>query len=126
MRKHVYTRELAPTNTGSVERPARLNLRETVEVHARTSKVFARLRELSGMPRDSCIADVWEQKMLPLVEHAVWHLSESPSAIRDFIASLMKPLPKEDYVRNRYKVLKERFETVRQPSLFEGKEDRAP
>ncbi len=113
MRKHTYTREAAPTNTGSVSRPARTNLRETCEVHARTLKAFAALREMTGMPEGASLADVWEQKMLPLVEHAIWHLRESPTAVRSFVATLTMPLPREDYARNRYQRLKERF----QPSL---------
>lgn len=117
MRKHTYTEELAPRNTGSVERPARFNLRETCEVHARTIKAFATLREISGMPKDASFADVWEEKMLPLVEHAIWHMKESPSSVKALIGSLMKPLPKEDYIRNQFNRLKERF----QPTLF-GKE----
>lgn len=113
MRKHTYTHEAAPTNTGSVSRPARTNLRETCEVHARTLKAFSALREMTGMPKDACLADVWEQKMLPLVEHAIWHLRESPSAVKSFVAALTRPLPREDYVRNQYLRLKERF----QPTL---------
>ncbi len=113
MRKHTYTREAAPTTTGSVSRPARTNLRETCEVHARTLKAFSALREMTGMPKGACLADVWEQKMLPLVEHAIWHLRESPTAVKSFVATLTMPLPREDYVRNQYQRLKERF----QPTL---------
>ena len=110
MQKHTYTHELAPTNTGSLERPARINLRETVEVHARTLKAFSAIRELTGMPKDASLADIWEFKILPAIEHINWHARESPSAVRDFVTSLFRPLPKEDYVRARYEQLKMRFE----------------
>ena len=110
MRKHTYTRELAPANTGSVTRPARFNMRQTCEVHARTTKLFVETRERLGLPKDATFADVWEEALLPLCEHALWHLRESPTAMKGVIRSLYKPLPAEDYVRNRYAVLKARLE----------------
>ena len=110
MRKHTYTRELAPTNTGSVTRPARFNMRQTCEVHARTSRVFSETRERLGLPKDYTFADVWEHALLPLCEHALWYLRESPKAVGGLVHSLYKPLPAEDYVRNRYAVLKARLE----------------
>ena len=110
MRKHTYTRELAPRNTGSVSRPARFNMRQTCEVHARTSKLFAETRERLGLPKDYTFADVWENALLPLCEHALWHLRESPSAMKGVVRSLFSPLPVEDYVRTRYAALKARLE----------------
>lgn len=113
MRKHTYTRELAPTNTGSVTRPARFNMRQTCEVHARTTKLFTETRERLGLPRDATFADVWEHALLPLCEHALWHLRESPTALKGLVRSLYRPLDPSDYVRNQYKRLKERFEPQR-------------
>ena len=110
MQKHTYTRELAPKNTGSLERPARTNLRETVEVHARTLRAFSQIRELTGMPNDASLADIWEYKILLAIEHIIWHAKESPTAVRDFVMSLFKLLPKEDYVRTRYEQYRMRFE----------------
>lgn len=49
--KHTYTNELAPTNTGSLLRPARFNLRLTCQSRARTHKAFQAVRELCGMPK---------------------------------------------------------------------------
>lgn len=110
MRKHTYTRELAPTNTGSLNRPARFNLRQTCEVHARTTKLFVETRALLELPKDYTFADIWERAILPLAEHALWHLRESPTAVKGLVRSLYSPLDPSDYVRNRYKALKERFE----------------
>jgi len=113
MRKHTYTHELAPTNTGSLTRPARFNMRQTCEVHARTTKIFAETRAALGMPEDATFADVWETALLPLCEHALWHLRESPTAMKSMIRSLYRPLNPHDYVRNQFKRLKARFEPER-------------
>ena len=113
MRKHTYTNELAPMNTGSVTRPARFNMRQTCEVHARTTRAFIETRKAVGLPDDATFADVWERAMLPLCEHALWHLRESPTAVKGFVRSLYRPLDPSDYIRNQYKRLRERFEPKR-------------
>lgn len=113
MTKHTYTHAEAPTNTGSLTRPARFNMRQTCEVHARTTKLFVETRERLGLPADATFADVWENALLPLCEHALWHLRESPTAVKSLVRSLYRPLPVEDYVRNQFKRLKERFEPAR-------------
>ena len=110
MRKHVYTDDLAPTNTGSRSRPARLNLRLTCSDRARTHKVLSEIRELLDLPKGWCYADIWSRSALFALEHLVWHLKESPSAMKNLAREMFKPLPTEDYVRNRYAALKERFE----------------
>lgn len=108
--KHTYTREEAPTNTGSLTRPARFNMRQTVEVHARTHSAFQRVRKATGLPADESYADVWEKKILLAVEHLLWHMDNSPKAVRDFVRSLFEPLPREDYLRVRYETLRLRFD----------------
>lgn len=113
MRKHRYTYEDAPTNTGSKSRPARFNLRQTVEVHARTHKLFQETREVLGLPKDTDYATIFEEALLPLCEHALWMIRESPSAMGKMIRSLYSPLPISDHVRNRYAVLKARLEPHR-------------
>ena len=110
MRKHVYTNDQAPTNTGSLARPARFNLRLDCETRARTIKVFTETRELLGMPKDASFADVWQNGILKLAERAVWHMRESPTAMRNLVRSLYRNLEPEDHVRNRYAVLKARLE----------------
>lgn len=110
MKKHTYTRELAPTNTGSMTRPARFNMRQTCEVHARTTKLFIETKKALGLGDDLSFADVWEVALLPLCEHALWHLRESPTAMKGMVRSMFKPLPKEDYVRARFAELKARLE----------------
>ncbi len=115
MRKHTYTQELAPTNTGSLTRPARLNLRLDCSTWARTHKVFNELREMLGLPKEYSYADVWEYAALLALEHTVWHLKESPTAMKALVRSLYERLPKEDWVRNRYAALKERLEPKPRP-----------
>ena len=117
MQKHKYTEAEAPTNTGSLTRPARFNLRLDCQARARTLKVFADAKRLLDMPKDKCNADIWQEALLPALEHLCWHLRESPSAMKGVARSMFKPLPIEDYVRNRYAALKERFE----PKLTQGK-----
>lgn len=115
MRKHTYTNELAPTNTGSISRPARFNMRQTCEVHARTTRLFVDTREAVGLPKDATFADIWERALLPLCEHALWHIRESPTAVKELVKSLYRPLPRQDWVRNRFKELKERLEPTPMP-----------
>lgn len=110
MLKHRYTDEEAPTNTGSLARPARFNMRLTCSARARTVKVFREVRELTGMTPDKAFADVWEEKILPAVEHILWNAREAPRGTRAFVLDLFKPLAKEDYVRARYEQLKARLD----------------
>ena len=44
MTRHIYTEALAPLNTGSIERPARFNLRLTCQARARTHKALGEKR----------------------------------------------------------------------------------
>ena len=115
MRKHTYTEAEAPTNTGSLSRPARFNMRQTCQVHARTTRLFIETRERLGLPPDATFADVWERALLPLCEHALWHLRESPTAMKNMVRSLYRPLDPSDHVRNQYKRLKARFEPAERP-----------
>lgn len=39
----------------------------------------------------------------------IWHIKESPTAMKDMVKTLFNPLPKEDYVRVRYEQLQMRF-----------------
>ena len=109
MKKHTYTRELAPTNTGSISRPARFNLRQTVEVHARTHKMFCELRIIAGLPEGTDYATIFERALLPMCEHVIWNAREAPRGTRNMMLDLFRPLAIEDHVRNRYESLKERF-----------------
>lgn len=110
MQKHTYTRELAPLNTGSIPRPARFNLRQTVEVHARTHKFFQELRTVLGFPPDTDYATLFEEAALPALEHILWYMRESPTAMKAMMRSLFDRLPVNDHVRNRYVELRARFE----------------
>ena len=110
MTRHRYTDAEAPTNTGSLARPARFNLRLDCSTRARTLRVFSETRDMLGIPKDYSFADIWQDALLPLCEHALWHLRESPTAMKALVRSLYERLPKEDWVRNRYAALKDRFE----------------
>ena len=129
MQKHQYTNATAPTNTGSLSRPARLNLRLDCSTRARTIKVFDETRKMLGMPKDFSFADVWQYGLLSALEHCLWHLRESPTAMKALVRSLYDNLPKEDWVRNKYAELKNRFEpssrnaapAAVQPDLFSTK-----
>ena len=110
MTKHTYTNNDAPTNTGSRSRPARFNLRLTCSDRARTHKVLSEIRELLGLPKDYCYADVWSAAAMPALEHLVWHMKESPSAMKAMAKSMFANLAPEDWVRARYAALKERLE----------------
>ena len=110
MTRHTYTEAEAPRNTGSVTRPARFNMRLTCSARARTHKAFAAVRELTGMPKDATFADVWEERILPAVEHVLWNAKEAPRGTRMMMLDLFKPLAAEDHVRARYEQLRMRFD----------------
>lgn len=116
MTKYNYTDAEAPTNTGSHSRPARFNLRLTCSDRARTHKVLGEIRELLHLPKDYCYADVWSHAALGALEHLVWHMKESPSAMKTMAKSMFVNLPQEDWVRNRYAVLKARLEPKPRPA----------
>ena len=113
MRKHRYTEEEAPMNTGSIKRPARFNLRLDCQTRARTHKLFCEARVLLGLPKDYTFADIWQTHFLVALEHILWHMKESPTAMRGMMRTLFERLPREDWVRNRYAELKARLEPPR-------------
>lgn len=110
MTKHRYTEAEAPTNTGSVTRPARFNLRLTCSARARTVKVFREVRDVTGMDAGKTFADVWEERILPAVEHILWNAREAPRGTRNMMLDLFCPLAREDWTRARYERLKARFD----------------
>ena len=93
MQKHTYTHEEAPMNTGSVKRPARLDLRQTCEDHARTHRIFQKIRERTKMKSDAAYAEVWSEKILLALEHIEWHLKNSSKPVQHLMMSLFEPLP---------------------------------
>lgn len=113
MTKHTYNELEAPTNTGSIKRPARFNLRLDCSTRARTIRLFKEAKEAFNFPKDAAFADVWQDKLLLALEHLMWHMRESPTAVKTLAKSMFNPLPTEDYVRNRYAALKSRLEPSR-------------
>ena len=63
-----------------------------------------------NLPERYCYADIWSKAALFALEHLLWHLRESPTAMKEMVRSMFRPLPKEDYARNRFAALRERFE----------------
>ena len=108
--KHKYTDAEAPMNTGSINRPARFNLRLTCSARARTMKVIEEARAAFQPPyKEYSGADVWEKYLLPLCEHAVWQLRNGNRSARLFVASMFTNLDPEDTVRSTFKRLNERL-----------------
>lgn len=111
--KYTWTDDEAPTNTGSVSRPARFILRLGCSARARTHRVFQAIRELTGMDRrkdKKSYADVWEEKALLALEHVCRRIKDGTKAERAYFMSLFDLLPPEDYARAQYERLKARFE----------------
>ena len=108
--KHTYTDDSFPTNTGSLNRPARFNLRLTCQARARTHAVFSGFRQEFGLPKETNYAALYETKLLPTLEHVLRKLRHGDQATREFFAKLAEPLPKEDHLRQAYLRLKAKFE----------------
>lgn len=109
MQKHTYREGLAPTNTGSVSRPARFNMRLTCSARARTHAVFQNLRTLYRLGPDASYADVWEEVGILVLEHVVRQIVTGETAIANMFMSLGKPLPQKDHLRHKYEQLKIKF-----------------
>jgi len=108
--KHIYTEEEFPTNTGSMNRPARFNLRLTCSARARTHAVFSEFRRVFSMSPETNYASVYEDKILPTLEHVLRKVKNGDRATAEFFKSLARPLPKEDHLRAVYLRLKAKFE----------------
>lgn len=111
--KYTWTDDEAPLNTGSLNRPARFNLRMNCSTRARTHRIFKNIREMTGMNKRkdrTSYADVWEEKALLALEHIVRRVKNGSKADRAYFLSLFEKLPPEDYARAQYERLKARFE----------------
>lgn len=110
MTKHTYTNESAPTNTGSLRRPARLNMRLTCSARARTHAVLSGLRDEYGADVfGRTYAEVWENLALLILEHHLRTIRTGDTAIAAYTRAQAKPLPKCDHEREKYKRLKEKY-----------------
>lgn len=110
MTKHTYTNESFPTNTGSLSRPARFNLRLTCQARARTWKVMTDLAQEYGVD-DHCLADCWEKVALLILEHHVRNVRSPivPKALKQFIRNEAKLIHPEDRERAVYLRLKAKY-----------------
>ena len=110
--KYRWTDDEAPANTGSMSRPARLDLRLNCSTRARTHRVLGEIRKLTGMDERKdrkSYADVWEEKALLALEHIVRKVKDGGRAEKRYFMTLFDLLPKEDYAVEQYKRLKARF-----------------
>jgi len=108
--KHTYTEDAYPTNTGSLSRPARFNLRLDCQTRARTLAVLSKYRKMFSMKPGTNYADVWQSKILPTLEHVARKVEQGDKATSAFFMTLAEPLPREDHLREVYKRLKAKFE----------------
>ena len=115
--KHTYTEDQFPTNTGSLHRPARFNLRLTCQARARTHAVFSGFRKEFGLAESTNYAALFETKLLPTLEHVLRKLRLGLQRSGKGDTKLADPLPKEDYLRSIYMRLKARFEPQRKLDL---------
>ena len=111
MTKHTYTTDSFPTNTGSLSRPARFNLRLTCEARARTWKVLSALGSEYGVSAD-CLADVWENVGLLILEHHIRNVRSPavPAALKALIRAEAGRISPQDRERQVYLRLKRKYE----------------
>ena len=103
-------RDPAPRTTGSIQRPYRKNLRCDKPHGVRTDLIFSKdCKVLHGLPPTADDCELWEVYLL-FIEHGNRAMREGDTATRQFVGSMFKPLPEQDYLRNVYKRLKERFD----------------
>ncbi len=84
MTRHTYTEALAPLNTGSIERPARFNLRLTCQTRARTHKALSALRANAATTG----AETWERIALPMLECIVRDMRREGLAPAEYLKKM--------------------------------------
>ena len=105
------TREFAPTNSGSLRKPERINLRCTTEQCGRAMSAVAAARAIRAARNpniETNISDAFHHVIIPVFEK-VWRAFQYGSAAERASASvyLEEYVRKDDYIRNRA----ERFQT---------------
>ena len=116
--KHTWTEAEAPTNTGSIRRKARFNLRLDCSARARTLKVFADAkRTFPTREKGGGFAEIWETYFLPLCEHAMWNLHEGKAVDRAVVHSLFRPIEQRDTKRATYERLQKSFDFAARGSV---------
>ena len=100
----------APTTTGSIARPYRKNLRCDKSHGIRTDRLFsAENKVLHGLKPTADDCELWEIYLMG-IEHANRYMREGDESMQIIMSRLFKPLRPEDYLRNIYKRLRERFD----------------
>lgn len=105
-RKHTYTEELAPNNTGSIKRPARYNMRLTCQEFGQMHDLIKKTRETFAISPEvhdcEVVSTIWFQIVGHVCRNIVWG-----SALEaDYCKGLARSLPVHDYLRQRAKRLK--------------------
>ena len=99
-----------PTTTGSRRRAYRKNIRCDKAHGIRTDKLFsAENKVLHGLAPNADDCELWEIYLLGL-EHANRYMREGDESMQIIMSKLFRPLRPQDYLRNIYKRLKERFD----------------
>jgi len=102
MSRRSRTREFAPTKSGSVSRPERVNLRCTTEECGRFLSLVTTLRQLKGRPPEP-IAETVHHVLVPLAEKLVrairYGSAAEQSSARVYFEERVR---RDDYIRNRH------------------------
>lgn len=101
-----------PKTTGSLRRAYRKNLRCDKPHGIRTDRIFsAENKVLHGLPPNDDDCELWEIYLL-YIEHGNRYMQDDclDASMREIVSNLFKPLRQENYLRNIYKRLKERFD----------------
>ena len=110
MSRRSRKREFAPTNSGSVTRPERVNLRCTTEECGRFLSLVTTLRLIKGRA-DEPIAETVHHVLVPLAEKIVrayrFGSTDEQASAKIYFEERVR---REDYIRNRH----QRY----QPTLF--------
>ena len=112
--KRPRTREIAPTNSGSLRKPERINLRCTTEQCGRALSAVTVAREIRRMrdPRlGTTVSDAFHHVIIPVFEKVVRAYRFGSAAERASASVYLEEfVRRDDYIRNRH----QRY----QPTLF--------
>ncbi len=99
------TREFAPTNSGSLTKPERINLRCTTEECGRAMsavQVARMVRQMRDPDASTNISDAFHHVIIPVFEKVIRAYRYGSAAERASAAVYLEEfVRKEDYIRNR-------------------------
>ena len=111
--KRPRTREFAPTNSGSLRKPERINLRCTTEQCGRAMSAVAAAREVRAARNpglETNISDAFHHVIIPVFEKVVraWRFGSAAERASASVY-LEEFVRKEDYIRNRVHKYQQEF-----------------